>query len=183
MAIKTFTPGEVLTASDTNIYLANSGYVLVKNQAVGGSSVATLTVTDAFSATYKNYKIVVSGTTSSAGGNWFTFQFLAAHTTGYYGASRAVDYLGNTIEQSRNNAASLLVSRNSGILGYDGFTVDVYNPFVVSASAVSSAGSGNVGYVISGGIFDAATSFSQFVIGVSGGTFSGGNIAVYGLRD
>jgi hypothetical protein len=30
MAIKTFTTGEVLTASDTNTYLANAGLVFVK---------------------------------------------------------------------------------------------------------------------------------------------------------
>jgi hypothetical protein len=30
MAIKTFTTGEVLTAADTNTYLANSGLVYVK---------------------------------------------------------------------------------------------------------------------------------------------------------
>jgi hypothetical protein len=178
MPVPDFSPGEVLTAAAMD----SIGLWLVKTQTIG-SAVSSVTVTDAFSSSFDNYKIVVSGTTSSVGGNWFTFQFLAAHTTGYFGASRAVDYLGATIEQGRNNAASLLVSRNSGTLGYDGFTVDVFNPFVVSASSISSVGSGNIGYVISGGIFNAATSFSQFVIGVSGGTMTGGTIRVYGYRN
>lgn len=53
MAIKTFTTGEVLTASDTNTYLANSGLVFVKSQTIG-SAVTSVTVSDAFSATYDN---------------------------------------------------------------------------------------------------------------------------------
>ena len=34
MAIKTFTTGEVLTASDTNTYLANAGLVYITSTAV-----------------------------------------------------------------------------------------------------------------------------------------------------
>jgi hypothetical protein len=40
MAIKTFTTGEVLTASDTNTYLANSGLVYVKSQTIGSGVTA-----------------------------------------------------------------------------------------------------------------------------------------------
>ena len=61
MAIKTFTTGEVLTAADTNTYLANSGLVFVKQQTIG-SGVSSVAVSDAFSATYDNYLITVSDT-------------------------------------------------------------------------------------------------------------------------
>jgi hypothetical protein len=64
MAIKTFTTGEVLTASDTNTYLANSGLVVVKQQAIVGT-VSSVAVTSAFSSTYENYKILVNGGTSN----------------------------------------------------------------------------------------------------------------------
>jgi hypothetical protein len=58
MAIKTFTTGEVLTASDTNTYLANAGLVYVKSQTIG-TGVSSVIVSDCFTTDYDNYKIVV----------------------------------------------------------------------------------------------------------------------------
>lgn len=58
MAIKTFTSGEVLTASDTNTYLNNGGLVYITQGALT-SSTAALTFNNVFSSTYDNYKIVV----------------------------------------------------------------------------------------------------------------------------
>jgi hypothetical protein len=66
MAIKTFTTGEVLTASDTNTYLANSGLVFVKSQAITSGS--TVVVTDAFSSTYDNYRIVIDNGVATGNG-------------------------------------------------------------------------------------------------------------------
>jgi hypothetical protein len=57
MAIKTFTTGEVLTASDTNTYLANSGLVYVTSVTAGAGS-STLVIDNCFSSTYTNYVIV-----------------------------------------------------------------------------------------------------------------------------
>ena len=53
MAVKTFTTGEVLTASDTNTYLANAGLVYITSTSVGTGG--SLTVSNCFSATYNNY--------------------------------------------------------------------------------------------------------------------------------
>jgi hypothetical protein len=58
MAIKTFTSGSVLTASDTNTYLNNGGLVYITQGALT-SSTAALTFNDVFSSTYDNYRIVV----------------------------------------------------------------------------------------------------------------------------
>ena len=65
MAIKNFTTGEVLTAADTNTYLANSGLVYVTSQTVG-SAVSTVTVPGAFSTTWNDYRIIYSGGTATA---------------------------------------------------------------------------------------------------------------------
>jgi hypothetical protein len=63
MAIKTFTAGSVLTASDTNTYLANSGLVYITT--LSPSTGSTIQFTNAFSSTYKNYRVIVSGTSNS----------------------------------------------------------------------------------------------------------------------
>ena len=61
MAIKTFTTGEVLTAADTNTYLANSGLVYITSVSLAGATAASpVAITSCFSSTYTNYRIVVS---------------------------------------------------------------------------------------------------------------------------
>ena len=62
MAIKTFTTGEVLTAADTNTYLANSGLTYITS---GTFSQADCKVQGCFSATYDNYRLVLSNFTTS----------------------------------------------------------------------------------------------------------------------
>lgn len=56
MAVKTFTSGEILTASDTNAYLANALHVYV-----GGSTFtnqASVTYSNVFTSAFNQYKIV-----------------------------------------------------------------------------------------------------------------------------
>lgn len=62
MAIKTFTTGEVLTASDTNTFLANAGLVYITSAALTG---VTNSFSNVFSSTYNAYRIVVTGLNNS----------------------------------------------------------------------------------------------------------------------
>ena len=57
MAIKTFTAGSVLTASDTNTYLANSGLVYIDGTTF--TTTANPFINGCFSSNYENYQIVV----------------------------------------------------------------------------------------------------------------------------
>ena len=59
------TAGQILTSAYVNNNI-NSGLVYIKEQTIG-SGVSSVTVTDAFSADYDNYKIIVSGGTATAG--------------------------------------------------------------------------------------------------------------------
>ena len=77
MAVKTFTTGEVLTASNTNTYLANSGLVYIKEVALTGTAV---NITSCFSATYDAYQIVVSNLSSNTGAVYLTWQLLSGTT-------------------------------------------------------------------------------------------------------
>ena len=81
MAIKTFTSGEILTAANTNEFLANSGLVFVKSQTIG-ATVPSVDVTDCFSATYDAYRVVVSGGAASAATN-LRYQHIGAPVNGY----------------------------------------------------------------------------------------------------
>ena len=123
MAIKTFTTGEVLTASDTNTYLANSGLVYVARATLATN---TTDLVGCFSNTYDNYRIVIdslnpngstdlywrmlTGSTpeTSAQYSWYTNGYLdsnvatssaaAGQTLGYTGYTQTVgSFVGGTV--------------------------------------------------------------------------------------
>jgi hypothetical protein len=105
MAIKTFTTGEVLTASDTNTYLANSGLQYVDGATFAGA--ASFDVTG-FTSDYLFYELRIS--VAAASGTSVTgvlFSGATARATNYYGATFFAGYLSTTgIQAARNNAVN-----------------------------------------------------------------------------
>jgi hypothetical protein len=179
MAVKTFT-SEILTSSDTNTYLANSGLVYVTSATIG-SAVSSVTISSAFNSTYDAYKIVIAGGVSSA--DISLGLKLGASATGYYASrtgaiySTAASFLG-----ADNNAAQWAVTGTglsaNGLFG----AIDLQNPFLAkytymqaSYAAATVAGS-------SIGLHQVATSYSAFTITPTSGTLTGGTITVYGYR-
>lgn len=117
MAIKTFTVGEVLTASDTNTYLANAGLVYVASKTWTSTSSAQQ-IDNCFTSTYDQYVIrvntlgdqatpvtiwarLVDGTTPVTSANYYSmnvFNSTAAGPTRYWtpsGTAWPVGYVGN----------------------------------------------------------------------------------------
>ena len=179
MAVKTFTT-EVLTSADTNTYLANSGIVFVKAQTVG-SGVTSVTVTDAFSATYKSYLIQMTNVTSSAAGV-ITFQ-LTGLTTGYYG---------NLIYANFTGGAASIVGYNNGSNitqggGTNGVTANLnltcINPFLTQNTFMSSDFIDSINAGRMQAYQSSTTSVTGFNIGLSSGTITGGQITIYGYRN
>lgn len=179
MSIKTFTDGTTLPASDINTYLANSGLVYVKEQAVsaGGTSV---TVSNAFSSTYDNYRIIFTNLGGNAGNSAFMTINGSAGTT-YYWAGRYWPYSG-AIGDAQSGGASAtgfwLGILGSGLSG----SFDIQSPYTLTTTKLNGQ-SESVSYanVFSG--FDSATTQSSgFTITLAAGTLTAGNIAVYGYR-
>lgn len=69
MAIKTFTAGSVLTASDTNTYLANSGLVYVTSTTFTTQNYVQ--VNNCFSSTYDMYRVIMTTTAVSTNTNLY----------------------------------------------------------------------------------------------------------------
>jgi hypothetical protein len=180
MATKTFTTGEVLTASDTNTYLANSGLVFVKQQTIG-AGVASVTVSAAFSADYDSYQIVVSGGTSS--GNFTTRLTLGATTTGYYYAGAYCTYANVVSGSSVANGAFWLTTSNN----VDANVVNVFisQPFLAKPTVFSAnyygVSTGDGAFAVQG-YLNNSTSYTAFTLTNSGGTYTDGTITVYGYR-
>jgi hypothetical protein len=184
MAIKTFAVGEVLTASDTNTYLANSGLVYVTSTTIG-SAVSSITVSNCFTSTYDAYKIVITGGTATVS-NTFRFN-LDGSTASYFGGLIYHPYATATANAQgigRNNIAYLdfagFGSTSSLVMD-----LDVYGPFLAKttsfrgASVVNNSGASVTAMT---GFHDSAASYSGFRLVLDAGTVTGGTITVYGYR-
>lgn len=181
MAIKTFTTGEVLTASDTNTYLANSGLDYIKQQTVG-TAVTSVTVTGAFSTTYDNYRIVVTGITPSAQDS-YCLMIGSSRSTGHYGAMNYMLYSisGGTIGST--NSSKILCVLNQASVNNTQFSCDIFSPFLVTRTGMVGQGFGRLYYCDFGGADDSIASYTSFTLLTDGaGTMTGGTITVFGYR-
>jgi hypothetical protein len=188
MAIKTFTTGEVLTASDTNTYLANSGLVYV-GQTTTGSAVTTITLDNIFTSTYNAYKIVMAGGTSTAV-TVCTMQLLNSSgsvvNTEYYETFVYSAYSGSTVLAANSSNVSAWQRFGGAIQSGGTFgTCELINPFnstttTYIASPRADQAGGNAGQ--STGIQNSTTSCRGIRLVVSSGTVSNCVVTAYGYR-
>jgi len=184
MAVKTFT-SEILTSSDTNTYLANSGLVYVTNaSATTGTS---LSVNNCFTSTYSAYRIIVSRA-SLGGTTGMSLRMRAAgsdQATLYYGIRSGFDYTTGVVSVSNINNGTqwelpLITDTSSAAC-----IIDLYNPQLLLKTQFSAQGSdartGGLGALASGGMINNGTSFDGFTI-FSAQTITSLNLTVYGYR-
>ena len=118
MAIKTFSVGEVLTASDTNTFLTNAGLVYITSGALSN----TLTnFANCFTSTYTNYQIVLDEIGLSGTGDIFIRYLKASDGTAdtssvYWWAMRGLTSGGASADSSSGAAVTY---------GYTGHVTDV----------------------------------------------------------
>lgn len=180
MAIKTFTTGEVLTAADTNTYLANSGLVYLTTTTIG-SGVSSVTVSSIFSSTYDNYKIVFTGSTPSAEDSWNLR--LGSTTTGYYGALPYFQFTGATGVLTNNNSGKAFISLNQINSPNNSVILEIISPNLARNTLYSGQWVARGYSGTSGGYVGDNTQYTAFTILNDGaGTFTGGTITVYGYR-
>jgi hypothetical protein len=188
MAIKTFTTGEVLTASDTNTYLANSGLVYVNSTTLSGAST---NLASCFNATYDNYRVVIGNLDlSSTTTRPLSIQFSNGGTpvaTGYEWWAQFV-YTGGGGVEGNASATSWQITQFSGDTTPSGsLWIEIGNPFNASYTTGTNQAfayqSGAGGYVnrIGGGVLKNNTSYSGLTVLTSGDSLSG-TITVYGYR-
>ena len=191
MAIKTFTSGEVLTAADTNSYLANSGLVYVKGQVIGNGVTAQV-ISGCFNGTYDSYRVVVSNMTMSSTSR-ATNIFVKMHDGTNPNSSAAYNY-GIPVVDLANAAVSGFAGRlqTTGMLVGNGTgdkfatSFDIMNPYIATHTIFGGLTISNDsgGYAGAGsGMHQLSTGYTGLQIIVSGGaTMTGGTIIVYGYR-
>lgn len=180
MAIKTFATGEVLTASDTNTFLANAGLVYVTSTTVG-SAVSSVTISNCFSSTYDNYRITVAGGTASVQSN-IAFQLSGItgsvyYQLGYYqsswGSSARADYA--------SGAVTSVIASDGSVDGY-ATILELSSPNLAKRKFGSTySQSANNQYSMPFQIASTSTA-TGFTLTPGSGTLTGGTITVYGYR-
>jgi hypothetical protein len=168
---------------DATLYTALGGAYpglrLIKKQTVG-TGVASVAVTNAFSATYQNYKVVYSGGVSATTAD--LRMGLGATVTGYYWGETYVSYSSGAV--SGGSSGGTNTGWTVGKSSVDGglVNVEVFNPFATLRTYYTSIvpwSQTNFGTVTGGGYLNNATSYTDFTIS-TGTTLTGGTIYVYG---
>jgi len=161
------------------------GLELIKVQTVG-SAVGSVTVTDVFSATYHNYKIVYSGGVSSSFTDTAIYLGSTLPANGYYSSYvHAVFSSGSALNAPTVNGQYI---RYVGISasGVMSCAIEVTSPFeskitTITAPHVYTSSGGYAGIQV--GFHDSSASFTSFTLMPASGTFTGGTVKVYGYRN
>jgi hypothetical protein len=171
-------------AIDATVFgLGGGGLTLIKTQTIG-TAVSSVNVTSAFSTTYDNYKITVSGGVGSAVGNLGLK--LGATVTGYYAGLTAVSYSAASADLASNNNATSWTFAGRTTTDSIYANLELNAPFLskntfVSAPAQNAATGGSAGAMA--GFLNNTTSYTDFTLTPASGTLTGGTIRVYGYKN
>ena len=179
MAIKTFSDGNSLPASDINTYLANSGLVYVTSATLG-TGVSSAVISNCFNSTYDNYRVTFAGGTQS--GNDLAFQIQFAATSNHYGSMRYDSWTGAGSGTLGSNAQTSSYFCLSGQANQCTFSLDIYAPNLAQVTKYSGSFTSNGYYGTCGGLYFQATSHTGFTMLFPSFTNTGGTITVYGYR-
>ena len=191
MAIKTFTTGEVLTAADTNTYLANSGLVYVTDSAFTAATSFSLP-TGSFSSTYRNYKLIIQITAVTADAD-FTIRLRSSGVDNssavYAYAMPGYTYAGIASNSFGESQTSFVVGESDNTIVRYFLTLDIIAPqlatntyvtgsynFLNKAATASIARLGNMQFT-SSTQFDSLSFISTVASSITG------TYAVYGYRN
>jgi hypothetical protein len=169
-------------AIDATVFGLPSGALTFISSTTIGSAVASVTVTGAFSATYDNYKIVLSKANCSTQGTNFSLTLNGSTGSTYAWAGNYTPYGGaNVIQSGASQSLSVL-----GVTGTDNTNtlfVEIASPFLTERTTFSSNYADNSFTGRYGGFDNNAVSHTAFTIGVQAGTLTGGTIRVYGYQN
>jgi len=157
-----------------------SGLTLITAQTIG-SAVASVTVSNAFSATYDAYKITVTGGVASAANEEFTLK-LGASTTGYYSALTYTSYNNTPAGGGSSNGSTFFYLGGASTNGLN-LNCELQNPFLAKYTSFQSANVLTNRAGASAGIHQVATSYTDFTLAPNSGTLTGGTIRVYGYQN
>jgi len=183
--------GQLIFETDTNrlaayngsAWITQNGLQLITAQTIG-SAVSSVTVSNAFNATYDNYKIIVSGGVGST--DLALNLTLGSTATGYYSSGFNQSMTAATINATNTNNGTSFASAVYGSTNALSGEIHVDNPFSTKRTMVRywATGSSTTYFVNQQqGFLNDANSYSAFTLTCSTGTITSGIIFVYGYAE
>jgi hypothetical protein len=163
----------------------NPGLTLINT--ISFSAVASQSVNDVFSATYKNYKVVFSGVQSTAADMIFRVRVAGSDlSSSTYKRSMLFNYSNSATAVVSNSNSATSIDLVAGATTGFSYLFDIYNPFATSRTLIQTNGTHADGtpyvYNLKGaGLVDDAISYTGFSLIASSGTITG-EISVYGFN-
>jgi hypothetical protein len=174
-----FTSAGVSIYYPSAVTVSASGLTLISSTTVG-TTVASVTVSNAFSATYDNYKITYSGGVASTGVD--LQMTLGATTAGYFFGLGYIPWASSITSITVNNGASFAYIGGASTK-FAFINCDIFRPFAADETAVAVLGANDANGQFGGGYLNNSTSYTAFTITTSSGTLTGGTIRVYGYQN
>jgi hypothetical protein len=154
------------------------GLRLIKKQTIG-TGVSSVSVSDAFSATYEAYKIVITGGVGSVSDRHLIVNLNGATTNYYYGLS-FVTYVTGALSGAGGSNVSAISYVGSSTTNFISMDLTVLNPFLAKPTQFSGSLHGSTISGTTQGFHNTATSYTGFTVAPNTGTLTGGTIYVYG---
>ena len=161
------------------IAVGKSGLTLISATTIG-SAVSTVTVSNAFSATYDNYRIIISGGASSVSDAGLTLT-VGSKVTGYKSVLYYQDW-SNSGAVVLGNTSTYAFCGRTGTNGHSAI-IDITAPFLAKNTTIASSGTSPTYNVWAFSNTNDTTSYTAFTLDRSAGTLTGGVIYVYGYAN
>lgn len=189
--------GQVIYETDTDrtlvwngsgwVFLSTStanpvGLEFIKTQTVG-SAVSSVTVSDAFSSTYDNYRVVLNSIVFSNADVGVLVRPGGDTTAGsYFAGGLFVKYDGTGVGYLVQNGDALGIHVGLTDTFAHGFSFDVFQPNLTQRTRAGGQSTGRLFVSIYQGYHNQATAYTSFTLLPNSGTMTGGAITVYGYR-
>jgi len=165
------------------VYTHSSGLVLISSTTIG-NAVASVTVSNAFSETYDNYKIIISGGVASTatylkltlGATATNYYYAGVFTSANWGLSLAGDSAANAAHFVGGGATTTSLSGSIELFAPNLAKATTYNTIY---SDMRTAGTQQ----FYGGYLNNSTQYTAFTLTTAAGTVTGGTIRVYGYAN
>ena len=179
-------PGLELITACTATFAGGTAGSVSNGVVTVGTTNTSVTVSNAFSSTYKNYRIVINGLVMSSGGGGLRMS-MGTSTSGsghYYGGFYTDTGTAAVTGVKLANGAHFLIGTSTGTVEFSN-SFDILNPFTAARTMVPVVNAymetGTIGSLSA--FHNADTSYTEFIIWLGSGTMSGGTIRVYGYRN
>ena len=187
---KTLAEGQYAFLENTNetqvydgaawVAVGASGLVFISRTTIG-SAVSSVTLSNIFSSAYDNYRILITGGSGSSN-QFIQFSFSGAATAAYnyqivYGAWATGTASASGASGTDPYFPYMGTMTTSSLQG----CVDIQSPYLTEQTFLGSfyARPGHIG-AISANVLDDTSSYTGLTVAPASGTFSDGNIDVYG---